>query len=105
MSQPADRSTREPRRRLWAAALIALTLAGCGATSDPLSHAVSGAARRRVRRHPLLAAADAVLVPAGRRCRRPQADRGAGARCLRQAWDVWLHELRRNGYDPSRVGR
>ena len=105
MSPPADRSTREPRRRVWAAALIALTLAGCGATSDPLSHAVSGAAQAardttRFSQQLMRSWCPPAAAAGGRRLTQAQA-RG----CLRQAWDAWLHELRRNGYDPSRVGR
>jgi len=105
MSQPADPSTREHRRRRpWAAALIALTMAGCG-TSDALSHAVSGAARAsgaatRLSQQLMRSWCPQAVAGGGRHLTEAQA-RG----CLRQAWDAWLHELRRNGYDPSRVGR
>ena len=106
MSRPADSSTREPRRRRpLAAALIALTLAGCGGTSDALSHAVSGAASASGAAtcfsHQLMRSwCPQAVAAGGRRLTEAQA-RG----CLRQAWDAWLHELRRNGYDPNRVGR
>jgi hypothetical protein len=104
MSQPADPPTRQPSRRLWAAALITLTLAGCGATSDPLSHAISGAAQaaRETTRlsQQLMRSWCPPAAAAGRRLTEAQA-----RECLRQAWAAWLRELRRNGYDPSRVGR
>ena len=106
MSRPADSSTREHRhRRPWAAALIALTLAGCGGTSAAVSHAVSDAAGAS-------GAATRLSVQLMRSwCPHAVAGRGRGlteaqARgCLRQAWDAWLRELRRNGYDPNRVRR
>ena len=106
MSRPTDPSTREHRHhRPWAAALIALTLAGCGGSSAAVSQAISGAAR-----------ASGAATRFSQQLMRswcPQAVAGGGGRlteaqargCLRQAWDAWLHELRRNGYDPNRVGR
>jgi hypothetical protein len=105
MSQPADPLTREPGRRLWVAALIALTLAGCGAASDPLSHAIGGAAQAarattRFSQQLMRSWCPPAVAAAGRRLTEAQA-----RECLRQAWGAWLHELRRNGYDPSRVGR
>ncbi len=106
MSRPAGPSTRERRRRRpWAAALIAPTVGGCGGTSDALSDAVNGAAR-----------ASSAATRSSQRLMRSWCPRAgaAGGRgltdaqargCLRQAWDAWLRELRRNGYDPNRVGR
>ena len=45
MSRPTDPSTSEHRRRRpWAVALIALTLAGCGGPSAAVRHALDGAA-------------------------------------------------------------
>ena len=105
MPQPADPPTREPRRRLWATALITLTLAGCGATSDPLSHAISGAAQAarattRLSQQLMRSWCPPAVAAGGRRLTEGQA-----RECLRHAWDAWLRELRRDGYDPSRVGR
>ena len=34
--------------------------------------------------------------------RRPTEAQARG--CLRQVWDAWLRELRRNDHDPGRVG-
>jgi hypothetical protein len=92
-------------KRASAAALIALTLAGCGGTSDALSHAVSGAARAskaatRLSQQLTRSWCPQAVAGGGRRLTEAQA-RG----CLQRAWDGWLRELRRNGYDPSRVGR
>jgi hypothetical protein len=106
MSQPADPSTRERRRRHpLATALIALTVAGCSGTSDALSHAVGGAASAsgaatRLSQQLMRSWCPQAVAGGGRRLTEAQA-RG----CLRQGWDAWLRELRRRGYDPSRVGR
>ena len=106
MSRPTDPSTREHRRRRpWAAALIALTLAGCGGTSAAVSHALNGAASAsraatRFSQQLMRSWCPQAVAGGGRRLTEAQA-----RRCLRQAWDAWLHELRRNGYDPNRVGR
>lgn len=92
-------------KRASAAALIALTLAGCGGTSDALSHAVSGAAgaskaATRLSQQLMRSWCPQAVADGGRRLTNAQA-RG----CLRHAWDAWLRELRRDGYDPTRVGR
>ena len=92
-------------KRAAATALIALTLSGCGATSDALSHPVSGAARAskaatRLSQQLMRSWCPQAVAGGGHRLSEAQA-RG----CLQQAWDGWLRELRRNGYDPSRVGR
>ena len=106
MSRPADPSTRAaPPPSPMGAALIALMPAGCGGTSAAVSHAVSAAAARRapppVYRSRLMRSwCPQAIVEGGRRLTEARA-RG----CLRQAWDAWLRELRRNGYHPSRVGR
>jgi hypothetical protein len=103
MSRPSDPSTRKHRRRRpWAAAL---TLAGCSGTSAAASHALNGAASasRAATRfsHQLMRSSCPQAVAAGgRRLTEAQA-----RRCLQQAWDTWLDELRGNGYDPNRVGR
>ncbi len=75
MSRPADSSTREHRHRRPWAA----TRLSVQLMRSWCPHAVAGG---------------------GRGLTEAQA-RG----CLRQAWDAWLRELRRNGYDPNRVRR
>jgi hypothetical protein len=106
MSRPADPSTREHRHhRPWAAALIALTVAGCGGTSAAVSQTISGAARAsgaatRLSQQLMRSWCPQAVADGGRRLTEAQA-----RRCLQQALDAWLRELRRNGYDPSQVGR
>jgi hypothetical protein len=92
-------------KRVSAAELIVLTLAGCGGTSDALSHAVDGAARAskastRLSEQLMRPWCPQAVAGGGRRLTEAQA-RG----CLQQAWDGWLRELRRTSYDPSRVRR
>jgi hypothetical protein len=92
-------------KRVSAAALIALAVGGCGGTSDALSHAASGAARAsgattRLSQQLMRSWCPQAVASGGRRLTEAQA-RG----CLQRAWDAWLRDLRRNGYDPSRVGR
>lgn len=93
-------------KRASAAALIALTLAGCRGTSDALSHAVSGAARvskatTRLSQQLMRSSwCPQAVADGGRRMTAAQAHA-----CLQRAWDGWLRELRRNGYDPSQVRR
>jgi hypothetical protein len=104
MSRRADRSALE-RRRALVAALIALAVGGCGETSD--AEATRSAARRACRGPPRgsprqLMRSWCPEAVAGARRRLTEA-RARG--CVRHAWDVWLRELRRNGYDPTRVGR
>ena len=87
------------------AALVALAVGGCGGTSDAVSHAVSGAAH--------VSGATTRLSQNLMRSWCPQAVAGGGCRlteahardCLRHAWEVWLRELRRTRYHPTRVGR
>jgi hypothetical protein len=94
-----------PLMRAAAAALTALTLAGCGGAPDALSHAVNGAAQAsraatRLSEQLMRSSCPQALAGGGRHLTEAQAHG-----CLQQAWDGWLHELRRNGYDPNRVGR
>ena len=100
MSPRADRSA--PRRRR---APIALALGGCGGTPDAVGRAVSSAARVstaaiRLFQNLMRSWCPKAVAGGGRRLTEAQA-RG----CLRHAWDTWLRELRRDGYDPTRVGR
>jgi len=92
-------------KRVSAAALITLAVGGCGGTSDALSQAVSGAARAsgattRLSQQLMRSWCPPAVASGARRLTEAQA-RG----CLQRAWDAWLRDLRRNGYDPSRVGR
>jgi hypothetical protein len=85
--------------------MIARAIGGNREASARLSHAVSGATH--------VAGATTPFSPqlvrswcarAARATRRPLTYAQARG-CLRQAWNAWRLELRRNGYDPSRVGR
>lgn len=87
------------------AAATALTMAGCGGTSDALSHAISGAARvskatTGISQQLMRSWCPQAVADGGRRLTEAQA-----RRCLQKAWDGWLRELRRNGYDPGQVRR
>jgi hypothetical protein len=104
MSLEADRPAPE-RRRALVAALVALAVGGCGGTSGALSRVVNGAAR-----------ASGATTQLSRQLMRswcPHAVAGGGRRltevqardCLHRAWATGLREPRRNGYDPTRVGR
>ena len=103
MSLRADRPAPE-RRRAWLAALVALAIGGYG-TSDTLSRAVGGAARTsgattRLSRQLMRSWCPKGVADGGRRLTAAQS-----RDCLHRAWDAWLRELRRNGYDPTRVRR
>jgi hypothetical protein len=86
------------------AALIALAVGGCGGTTDALRQAVSGAARAsgattHLSEQLMRSWCPQAIADGGRRLTQAQA-----RRCLQHAWDAWLGELRRDGYDPSQVG-
>jgi hypothetical protein len=86
MSPPANRLAF---KRASAAALVALILAGCGG-SDPLSHAVSGAAGASkaatgLSQQLMQSWCPQAVAGGGRRLTQAQA-RG----CLERAWDGWL---------------
>ena len=103
MSSP--RAEPSALKRASVATLIALAVGGCGGTSDVLSQAVSGAARAsgaatRLSEQLMRSWCPQAATGGGRRLTQAQA-----RRCLQQAWDAWRGELRRDGYDPSRVGR
>jgi hypothetical protein len=91
-------------RRASATALVALISAGCG-SSDALNHAVSGAAGASkaatgLSQQLMQSWCPQAVADGGHRLTEAQA-----RDCVQRAWDGWLHALRRNGYDPSRVGR
>jgi hypothetical protein len=104
MSLHVDRSA-PARRCAWLAALVALAVGGCGGTSDALSRAVRRAARAsgaatQLSRQLMRSWCPQAVADGGRRLTEAQA-RG----CLHRAWDAWLREPRRNGYDSTRVRR
>jgi len=85
--------------------LAALALAGCGTPASELSHALGVAARASqaassLSRRLLDGWCPHALAGDGRDLTETQA-----RACLRRAWQGWLRELRRDGYNPSRVGR
>ena len=91
------------RSRPVAALVVAVAVAGCGGSTA--NEAVSDAAH--------LARAVTQLSNNDMRswCPRSVADGGralsqAQAReCLRRAWNGWLSELRRDGYDPRKIAQ
>ena len=93
-------------RRTLGAVLAAAALGGCGASgSGDVNQAVGDAAR----------AAQAVTQLSQKAVRSwcPVAVAGDGRQltqaqardCLRRAWNGWLGELKRNGYDPRKIAQ
>jgi hypothetical protein len=100
MSLHADRSA-PARRCACLAALVALAVGGCGGTSDALGGAAgASAATTQLSRQLMRSWCPQAVAGGGRRLTEAQA-----RDCLHRAWDAWLRELRRNGYDPTRVER
>ena len=104
--RPLPAGIQGGRGRTLGAVLVAAALGGCGvSTSSDVNQAVGDAAH----------AAQAVTQLSEKAMRSwcPAAVAGDGrglsqaqARdCLRRAWNGWLGELKRNGYDPSKVAR
>jgi hypothetical protein len=85
--------------------LVALALGGCGtSTSSEVSQAVGDAAHvahavTQLSEKAMRSWCPAAVAGDGRELTQTQA-----RRCLRRAWNGWLGELKRNGYDPNKVG-
>lgn len=95
------------RKRIAALGLVlaALALGACGTSTSSevnqavgeaahVAHAVTQLSEKAMRSWCLAAVADD-----GRRLTQTQA-----RECLHRAWNGWLGELKRNGYDPNKVG-
>jgi len=96
-----------PRSRWGALAgvLAALALAGCGTPWADVNRAVGEAghaagAVTRLSQNAVRSWCPQAGVNGGRDLTQTQA-----RACLQRAWQGWLGELRRNGYNPSQVGR
>ena len=93
------------RRCGWVGVLAALALGGCGAPSlGDVHEAVGGAAHAaqavtQLSQQLMRSWCPQAVAEGGRKLTEGQA-RG----CLQRAWQDWLRELRRNGYDPGKVG-
>ena len=84
--------------------LVALALGGCGtSTSSEVNQAVGEAAHvahavTQLSENAMRSWCRAAVAHSGRRLTQAQA-----SDCLRRAWNGWLGELKRNGYDPNKV--
>jgi len=99
----APSSWRVGRTFVLAGVVFAVALAGCGVPRDEVRHVVGGAggvarAVTSFSRQLVRSWCPQALTDGGRELSQAQA-RG----CLARAWQDWLRELRRSGYDPVRV--
>ncbi len=90
-------------RRTFVLAGVVFALAGCGVPRDEVRHVVGGAggvarAVTSVSHQLVRSWCPQALTDGGRELSQAQA-RG----CLARAWQDWLRELRRSGYDPLQV--
>jgi hypothetical protein len=98
-------ATKGGGRRTLTAVLAAAALGGCGASaSGDVSQAVGDAARAaqavtQLSKQAMQSWCPAAVAGDGRQLTQAQA-----RDCLRRAWNGWLGELKRNGYDPNKVG-
>jgi hypothetical protein len=89
---------------LWLV-LLAVAIGGCGtSTSSEVNQAVGEAdhvarAVTQLSEKAMRSWCPAAVAADGRRLTQTQA-----RECLRRAWNRWLGELKRNGYDPNNVG-
>ena len=85
--------------------LVAVALGGCSASTSSevnqvvgdtahVAHAVTQLSEKAMRSW-----CPAAVGDDGQRLTQAQA-----RECLRRAWNGWLGELKRNGYDPNKVG-
>jgi hypothetical protein len=85
--------------------LLAVVIGGCGTSTSSevnqavgdtahVAHAVTELSEKAMRSWCPAAAADDARRLTQARARE----------CLRRAWNGWLGELKRNGYDPNKVG-
>ncbi|HEY2595273.1 MAG TPA: hypothetical protein VGK33_15380 [Chloroflexota bacterium] len=85
--------------------LVTVALGACGtSTSSEVNQAVGDAghvahAVTQLSENAMRSWCPAAVADNGRRLTQTQA-RG----CLRRVWNGWLGELKRNGYDPNKVG-
>ena len=92
-------------RRMLGAVLAAAALGGCGVSATGTSTRRWGTRpvrRKRVTQlseHAMRSWCPAAVAGDGRQLTQAQA-----RDCLRRAWNGWLGELERNGYDPNKVG-
>jgi hypothetical protein len=93
-------------RRTLGAVLAAVALGGCGASgSGDVNQAVGDAARAaqavtQLSKQAMRSWCPAAVAGDGRQLTQAQA-----RDCLRRAWNGWLGELERNGYDPREIAQ
>lgn len=98
---------REPRRvsRMIGAALVIAVLAGCGVSGNDANQAVGAAAKAaqgatRLSEHAMRSWCPAAVDAGGRQLTQAQA-----RACLQRAWNGWLNELKRNGFNPRQMAQ
>jgi hypothetical protein len=85
--------------------LVALAIGGCGAsTSNEVNQVVGETAHVAHAVTQLSEKAMRSWCPAAVTDDGQQLTQAEARECLRRAWNGWLGELKRNGYDPNKVG-
>ena len=109
---PGRCGERASQRRGWrgtvtvTAVLAAVALGGCGGSvSSEVNQAVGDPTRAaraatQLSQKAMQSWCPAAVASNGRRLSQAQA-----RDCLRRAWNGWLSELKRNGYDPNKVAQ
>lgn len=93
-------------RRTLGAVLAAAALGGCGASgSGDVKQAVGDAARAAQAVTQLSQTAVRSWCPAAVAGNGRQLTQAQARDCLRRAWNGWLGELKRNGYDPRKIAQ
>jgi hypothetical protein len=99
-------------RRRWrrmgatvSAVLVVAALVGCGSTASEVDQAVGDAAQAahavtQLSQKAMRSWCPAAVADGGRSLTQAQA-----RACLRRAWNGWLAELKRHGYNPQQVAR
>ena len=85
--------------------LAVVALAGCGVSGSDVNQAVGGAAHAAQAVTHLSEKAMRSWCPAAVADDGRQLSQGQARDCLQRAWNGWLNELKRNGYDPRRIAQ
>ena len=94
------------RSRTLGALLAAAALSGCGVSgSSDVHQAASDAAHAAQTVTQLSQKAMRSWYPAAVAGNGRQLSQAQARDCLRRAWNEWLGELKRNGYDPNKVAQ
>ena len=103
-SRPLLPGARGRRSGALGILVVALALGGCGAsTSSEVNQVVGETARvahavTQLSENAMRSWCPAAVADDGQRLTQVEA-----RECLRRAWNGWLRELKRNGYDPNKV--